>query len=137
MWSASGNVPNALALSTRERFACAALFYGYTLDLDGAGDVAGAQAQFRFVNAGAGKTIADLPRDLPLFVARAGQDQMPGLNRALDRFIAQAMSANLALTAVNHPSGPHAFDLFDDSATSREIVRLSLEFLRFHLRAPD
>lgn len=136
IWSASGNVPNALALSIREPFACTALFYGYTLDLDGASDVTGAQAQFRFVNASAGKTIADLPRDLPLFVARAGQDQMPGLNRALDRFIAQAMSANLALTAVNHPSGPHAFDLFDDSATSREIVRQALAFFRFHLREP-
>jgi acetyl esterase/lipase len=136
IWSGSGNVPNALALSMRARVACAALFYAYTLDLDGATDVAGAQAQFRFVNASAGRTIADLPREIPLFIARAGQDQMPGLNAALDRFIAQAISANLPLTVVNHPSGPHAFELFDDSATSREIVRQGLAFLRFHLGVP-
>jgi hypothetical protein len=133
LWSGSGNVPNALAVSMRERVTCAVLFYPYTLDLDGATDVAGAQAQFRFVNASAGKTIADVPREMPLFIARAGQDQMPGLNAALDRFVAQALSANLPLTVVNHPTGPHAFDLFDDSRTSREIVRQALAFFRFHL----
>jgi hypothetical protein len=133
MWSGSGNVPNALAVAMRERFACAVLFYAYTLDLDGATHVADAQAQFRFVNASAGKTIADVPREMPLFIARAGQDQMPGLNAALDRFVAQALSANLPLTVVNHPTGPHAFDLFDDSQTSREIVRQALAFFRFHL----
>lgn len=133
MWSGSGNVPNALALSMRARFTCAVLFYGYTLDLDGAAHVAAAQAQFRFVNAGAGKTIADLPRNLPMFIVRAGADQMPGLNAALDRFVAQALSSNLPTTVVNHPAGPHAFDLFEDSAASREIVRQSLAFFRFHL----
>jgi hypothetical protein len=44
------------------------------------------------------------------------------------------VGANLPLTFVNHPSGPHAFDLFDDSETSREIVRRALSFLRFHLQ---
>jgi hypothetical protein len=133
MWSGSGNVPNALAVAMRERFTCAALFYPYTLDLDDATHVANAQAQFRFVNASAGKTIADMPREMPLLVARAGQDQMPGLNAALDRFVAQALSANLPLTVVNHPTGPHAFDLFDESRTSHEIVRQALAFFRFHL----
>jgi hypothetical protein len=133
IWSCSGNVPNALALSMRERFTCAAFFYGYTLDLDGASDVAGAQAQFRFVNASAGRTMVDLPREMPLLVARAGKDEMPGLNSALDRFVARALAGNLPLTLVNHPSGPHAFDLWDDSASSREIVRQCLAFLRFNL----
>jgi hypothetical protein len=80
-----------------------------------------------------GKSIDDLRKDVPLFVARAGQDQMPGLNEAMDGFLAAALAANLPLTFVNHPAGPHAFDLFHDSEISREIVRQALSFLRFHL----
>lgn len=133
IWSASGNVPNALALAMRERFACAALFYPYTLDLDGGTEVANAQALFRFLNAAAGKSAADWPRQTPLFVARAGRDEMPGLNQALDRFITHALGENLPITVMNHAHGPHAFDLFDDSPLSREIVRQGLAFLRFHL----
>jgi hypothetical protein len=133
IWSASGNVPNALSVTMRERFRCASLWYPYTLDLDGGTAVAGAQTQFRFVNASAGKSVADLPRDLPLFIARAGLDQMPGLNAALDRFVSHALASNLPITIVNHSTGPHAFDIFDDSAASREIVRQALAFFRFHV----
>jgi hypothetical protein len=58
---------------------------------------------------------------------------MPGLNEALDRFVAKALPCNLPITFVNHPMAPHAFDLFDDSDTSREIIRRILAFLQFHL----
>jgi hypothetical protein len=33
------------------------------------------------------------------------------------------------------PDGPHAFDLFDDTRTSRDIVKQVLAFLQFHLSA--
>jgi len=36
---------------------------------------------------------------------------------------------------VNHAEGPHAFDLFDNSRTSRDILRQTLRFLRQHLTA--
>jgi hypothetical protein len=65
-------------------------------------------------------------------VARAGQDEFPHLNETLDRFLAHALARNLPITIVNHPTGPQAFDL-DDTATSREIVRQILGFLRFQL----
>ena len=42
---------------------------------------------------------------------------------------------NLPITFVNHAEGPHAFDLFDDSRTSRDILRQTLRFLRQHLTA--
>jgi hypothetical protein len=42
---------------------------------------------------------------------------------------------NLPVSLVNHATGPHAFDLFDDSVTSREIIRRILAFLQFHLLA--
>jgi hypothetical protein len=39
------------------------------------------------------------------------------------------------MTFVNHAEGPHAFELLDDSRTSRDIVRQTLRFLRQHLTA--
>jgi hypothetical protein len=132
----SGNVPLALSVLMQdggERLKCAVLQNGYMLDLDGATSVADAASQWKFVNASAGKSVDDLPPDLPLFIARAGQDTMPGLNEALDHFVAHALTRNLPLTVVNHRTGPHGFDIFDDSGTSREIIRQMLAFMRFHL----
>jgi hypothetical protein len=84
-----------------------------------------------FANPAAGKSVHDLPPELPLFIARAGRDE-PGLNDTLDRFIPHALSANLPITLANHATGPHAFDVLDDNETSCEIVRQILAFLRLH-----
>ena len=132
----SGNVPTALTTIMRDARrtpACAVLGCGCLLDLDGATDVADAARQFGFANPGAGRTLADLRCDVPLLITRAGRDQFPAMNASIDRFIRQALIENLPLTFVNHADGPHAFDLFDDSRTSRDIVRLALRFLRQHL----
>jgi hypothetical protein len=37
------------------------------------------------------------------------------------------------ITFVNHDTGPHGFDLLQDSETSREIIRQILRFLRSQL----
>jgi hypothetical protein len=133
LWACSGNVPTALGALMEGGIACAALCYGYMLDLEGASEVRTAAAQFGFATPCTGRTVDDLPRDLPLFLARAGQDQTPHLNEALDRFLARALARDLPVSLVNHATGPHAFDLFDDGAASREVIRAILEFLRFHL----
>ena len=136
LWASSGNGPVALSALMQEgkdRLACAALCYGVTLDLDGSTGVAEAQAMFRFANPSAGKTVEDLPRELPLLLVRAGRDETPRLNEALDRFVAKALAANLPFTLVNHATAPHAFDILEDSEASREVIRQVLAFLRFHL----
>lgn len=136
VWASSGNVPLALWVLMQEAgddLKCAVLCYGYMLDIEGANGVAEAARMFGFVNAPAGRSFNDLPRSLPLFIARAGQDQMPRLNETLDRFMVEALTRNLPVTFVNHPDAPHAFDLLDDSATTREIVRQILAFMQFHL----
>jgi hypothetical protein len=138
VWACSGNVPNALSLLTEDASAylkCAVLCYGYMLDLDGSTQVADAARQFGFVNPCAGKSMDDIALDIPLFVARAGRDEMPGLNPALDRFLVTALSRNLPITFANHSRAPHAFDLFHDSAISREIIRQLLGFLKTYLFA--
>jgi hypothetical protein len=136
VWASSGNVPLALSLlmkEDREYLKCAVLCYGYMLDLEGATGVAEAARMFGFVNACAGRSVNDLPQALPLFIARAGRDELPHLNETLDRFLSAALARNLPLTFVNHHDAPHAFDLLHDSETSREIVRQILAFMRFHL----
>jgi len=136
VWACSGHVPMALSLlmSGEPGLGCAALLYGYTLDLDQATHVADAAARFRFVNAAVGRSVEELPRDLPLLIVRAGSDEMPGLNQALDAFIAQALRANLPLSLINHPRGPHAFDIVEDSDASARVVMRTLAFLQMHLR---
>ena len=138
LWACSGSVPTALALlkqGGREYLKCAVFCYGYMLDNKGSTLVAAAAKQFGFVNPCVNTSVADLPGDLPLFIARAGKDRMPGLNEALDDFVLRALTCNLPVTLVNHSDGPHAFDLFHDSDVSREIIRRILQFVQFHLTA--
>jgi hypothetical protein len=136
VWACSGNVPNALSLLMEEGvdyLKCAVLCYGLMLDLEGSTSVAEAAGMWGFVNPCVGKSVADLPPDLPLFIVRAGQDQTPHLNDTIDGFLPEALRCNLPVTLLNHPTAPHAFDLFDESETSREIIRQILWFMRFHL----
>jgi len=136
LFSTSGNVPTALSVlmqPARDSVRCAVLNYGFTLDLDGATAVAAAASAFGCANPCAGKSIDDLRPDVPLMLVRSGQDEFAGLNDTLDRFVARALARNLPITLVNHAAAPHGFDLFHDSATSREIIRQILAFLRFHL----
>lgn len=128
VWSCSGNVPSALWLMARERVACAALLYGYTLDLEGATAVADAARQFHF--AAPPVSLDELPRESPILVVRAGRDQTPGLDDTLRRFIAAARAHELPLTVIDHAEAPHAFDLVDDSPETRSVIEQVLAFLR-------
>ncbi len=134
LFAASANVVVALsALMQNADLKCAALLCGFTLDVDGATVVADAAKTYGFVNACAGLSVDDLPARTALFVARAGEDQFPGLNQALDRFVMQALQRNLPITLVNYAAGAHGFDLDDDSDGSRHVIRQILAFLRFQL----
>jgi hypothetical protein len=137
LWSGSANVPVALWLLMQQEMpvTCAALCYGYMLDVDGATGVADIQKTYRFANAAAGKSVDDVRKDVSLLIARSGKDQFPGLNESLDNFVRGALRCNLPLTLINHADAPHGFDLFHDSETTREIIRQILSFLRFHLSA--
>ena len=103
------------------------------LDLDGSTDVADASRTWRFANPAAGKTIRDVP-DIPIFVARAGRDATANVNESIDRFLIHALQGNRPVTLVNHHNGPHAFDLEDNSATTRRIVGQMLAFLQSTLQ---
>jgi hypothetical protein len=136
VWSCSGNVPNALQLLLRDApvaLRCAVLAYGLMLEPPESTFVAEAQKIFGFVNPTAGRTVADLRPDTPIFLARAGRDETPHLNDTIDHFVAAALALDLPLTLVNHRGAPHAFDAITDDDATRELIRGMIAFLRFHL----
>jgi hypothetical protein len=105
IWATSGHSP--VALSVADRAACAVLINPITADV--------------------------LPQT-PLLIVRSGQDQTPGLNTALDAFVARALAENRPVSLVNYPQAPHSFDLHLDGAETRRILQQGLDFLRSHLR---
>jgi hypothetical protein len=136
IWACSGNAPNALSILMKQgghHLKFAVLLYPYLLDLDGHTGTAESAKRFGFVNPFAGNSIEDLPRDTPLFIVRAGRDEMPQLNDTMDRFLSRAVSSNLRIRFTNHPNAPHGFDLSDDSEAAHEIIASILSFMRFHL----
>jgi acetyl esterase/lipase len=68
----------------------------------------------------------------PLFVARAGRDNQ-WLLGTLDRFVTEALAANVAIEVMNHPDGQHNFDVLNADARSREIIGRTIEFVRASL----
>ena len=64
-----------------------------------------------------------------LLVARAGLDS-PALNASIDSLVAAALTKNLSIEVLNHPTGRHGFDILDPDDRSREIIRRALDFLK-------
>ena len=136
LWACSGHAPNALAVlgrSPSRAIRCAALCYGYMLDVEGSTEVADMGRQFKFVVPDV--TAHEIPSDVPLLVARAGADATPGVNASIDRFARYAESHALDVEVAEHPTGPHAFDVLEDSDASRAVIRRVVEFLRDRLSA--
>jgi dienelactone hydrolase len=138
LFAQSGNVPVALGALVRDRHVdarCAAFTYGFMLDARGGTAVADAANAFGFANPCASTTIDDLDPAVPVLIVRAGRDQFTGLNRSIDDFVTDALARNRAISVVNLPDAPHAFDLADNSQASRSAVGQVLSFIRDQLTA--
>lgn len=134
LFATSGNVTVALSALMRDKtMRCAAMLYGYTMDMDGSTAVADMSRQAGFVNACAGKSVDDLPDRTAMLFIRAGRDHLPGLNQALDRVVARAVARNLPVSLINHATGSHGFDLDENTAISRGIVQQVVAFLQLYL----
>jgi len=75
----------------------------------------------------------DSDKIAPLFIARAGLDQVPTINDSIDRFTSEAMSKNISLTIANHPTGVHGFDNQNEDDRSRELIQSAIAFMKSHL----
>ncbi|MDQ3063542.1 MAG: alpha/beta hydrolase [Acidobacteriota bacterium] len=69
----------------------------------------------------------------PMFIARAGRDEVPTINDSIDRFTKEAIAKNITLNFANHPNGIHGFDNQNNDERSREIIREAIEFIKIHL----
>jgi acetyl esterase/lipase len=78
---------------------------------------------------------ADAWKIAPIFIGRAGFDQVPTLSDSIDRFVREALAKNVSITVANHTTGIHGFDNQNDSERSREIIRMAIDFMREHLKA--
>jgi acetyl esterase/lipase len=77
--------------------------------------------------------VKEYGANLPMFIARAGLDA-PQLNQGIDRFVMEALAANLQIEVMNHNRGQHSFDVLDDDDRSREIIARAVAFLQAHLQ---
>ena len=130
LWACSGNVPNALSVmmqEAREYLKCAVLCYGCMLDLDGDAYIAEAAKIWGFVRPMRREVSRRSPHDIPLFIARAGRDEMPHLNETLDRFLGKALTRNLPVTFVNYARRRTPLT---SVMTARPLVRLSRKYWR-------
>lgn len=77
--------------------------------------------------------LREVPEGIaPLFVVKSGIDQ-PALNESIDEFVREASARNIPITFMNHPTGLHGFDIYNDDARTHEIIRMTLEFVKEHL----
>lgn len=131
IWACSGNVPLGLSVLLKNEIKCAAFLYGYMIDSDNSNYTTMASSQFGFVKPSM-PSIANIKT--PMFVVRSGKDQMPNINATQDYFILKALEYNLPIKLINYPSGEHAFDLYNNTLISREIIKDVIEFYLLHLR---
>jgi acetyl esterase/lipase len=132
VWAFSGGGPFLAAL-LRERpdWLRAVVAYYAILDLEepppGADSGLTADERERYsAIRGLGEDAKTAP---PILVARAGLDH-PWLNGGIDRFVQAAVAKGATLDLLNHPEGRHGFDILDDDARSKQIIRRTLDFLR-------
>lgn len=72
----------------------------------------------------------------PILLLRAGIDNEM-LNKSLDKFVTEALAHNLMIDVLNHPTGQHAFDIFNDNDRTHEIIYRTLDYLVMHLKNND
>jgi acetyl esterase/lipase len=131
-WSSGGALLRPLLIKKPLFVRCVLAFYAM-LDLQQyapAGDATALQVLKEF---SALTALSEDSATVPMWIARAGRDEFPMLNDALDRFTAKALAVNAPITVINHPSGAHGFDNQNDDERSREIIRSAIEFMRTHL----
>jgi tetratricopeptide (TPR) repeat protein len=114
LWSCSANVRVGLPMvmqPERNYVRCAVVYYGSA-------------------------NVHPTRQDVPLLLARAGREN-PNQNAAIDNFAREALAEEVPLTLVSYVDGQHAFDIFDDNDQTREIIKQTLNFMKFHLTRSD
>jgi len=136
LWVCSGNTPTALMVLMDDTHACpqcAVIYYGIMLDWDDNLGIRELSKRVEFAYPEKIRSFCEFRNDVPVFMVRAGLDDFPNCNISQDTFIMKALEHNLPLTLINYRQGHHPFDMVDDNDETREIIKLTLKFLKYHL----
>ena len=79
--------------------------------------------------------VAVAPANLPpIFVAMAGEDQIPRLNGSIERFMRAAVANRVEIDLALHRRGVHGFDQRTHDARTHEILERVMGFVQRHVR---
>lgn len=70
----------------------------------------------------------------PIFLAMAGQDQIPRLNESIERFMRAAIEHRVQIDFALHRQGGHGFDQRHRDARTAEILESVMSFVRRHVQ---
>ena len=73
--------------------------------------------------------VAAFRQDLPVLWVRAGLDR-PDVNQEIATLATHAITQNAPVTLLNHSTGYHAFELFNDDDATRAVIEQTLSFVR-------
>ena len=72
--------------------------------------------------------ISTFRRDLPVLYVRAGLDR-PNVNEEIVTLASRAISQNAPVTLLNHPTGYHGFELFNDDDATHDVISQTIMFV--------
>lgn len=136
IFGCSANTLTALSLMQESSYMikCAIFYYGMFLTPD--------QKDFSKIDSAAKeygcywgnlRKIKEIPENTPLFITRAGKDKFQIVKETTDYFVSEIIKLNIPLTFINYAEGQHDFDILDDTQTSREIIKQTINFMQSHL----
>lgn len=127
IWAFSGGVPPATYIgltNSSYNLNCLVVYYGL---MDYTGLTSEVDEKYLPLKVLEAESI----NKLPIFIARAGKDFR--INITLDSFVNKALANSFDITLFNHAEGVHAFEIYNDDARTREIIKGTLDFLKEHL----
>lgn len=131
VWTFSlGGIYTGLFLkNTEEKVKCLISYYGF-LDIyakvSRQGDIYDAFTPKNYLS----KLNSNVPS---IFIVKAAQDKIKGVNQSIDEFIQQAKLNNIKYNYIIHKTGGHAFDAMNDNSETRDIIGQTLKFIENNL----
>lgn len=135
-YSCSANTPTEMAYLLNDPeciFKCAVAYYGIFLtpDFKYLTTIDSLSQNMGFVTPRLAES-ASWNKTVPLMIVHAGKDLVL-LTESLTSFVSEAIVQNIPVTLIIHSDGIHAFDLYTDNESTRQIIKNTLEFWKFHL----
>ena len=137
-YSCSANTPTEIAYILNDSnciFKCAVVYYGIflTTDFKHISTIDTLSQNMGFVTPRLSEPTS-WNKNVPLMIVHAGKDFVPHTNESLTSFVEKAIVQNVPITLMIHSNGIHAFDIYTDNESTRQIIKNTLEFWKFYLK---